>query len=48
MGLFGKSNGEANVVDGTDVYIVLVCSAQELPVIERLSQAAAGKPVRSC
>ena len=36
LGIFGKGRGKAAPVPGTDVYIILVCSAQELPQIESL------------
>jgi len=37
MGIFGKGRGKVQVVEGADVYIMLVFSCQELPQIEELA-----------
>jgi hypothetical protein len=36
MGIFGKGRGKVQVVEGVDVYLMLVFSCQELPQIEEL------------
>ena len=46
LNLFGTGSGGAvKAVEGTDMYIIIVASAQELPDVEELSELDPGKPI---
>lgn len=45
MGLFGKAKGNVQVVEGCDMYVAVIFSAQELPELEDLAQKEPEKPI---